>query len=258
MLRAARTLGHDVSVVAIEDEAGPEIDGLAAELGGCQVHWMSLGQLERCIRTFRAAGVSEAVMAGKVEHARVFSNLQPDPMLQALLARLDAKTAEPLLAAVARALGEHGIRLLDSTALLSSFLARAGQLSARRPGDAMRRDFELGARIADGIAALDVGQAVVVKDGTVVAVEAMEGTDATILRAGQVAGPGTRVIKVARPSQDMRFDVPVVGLSTIQAMRSARADGLSIDAGRTLILDGPAFTAAADAAGIVVVARERS
>jgi hypothetical protein len=258
VLRAARALGHDVVVVAITDEAFPAIDALAAELGGCHVHWISLGQLGRCIAAFREAGVSQAVMAGQVKHVKLFSGVMPDFTLLSVLTKLKGKNTDAIISAVAGVLEEHGITLMDSTTLLAGLLARAGQLSARAPGELMRADFECGYRAADGLAGLDVGQTVVVKDRAIVAVEAMEGTDAAIERAGRLAGPGTRVVKVAKPSQDMRFDVPVVGVATIQAMRAAGADGLSIDAGRTLILDGEAFARAADDAGIVVVGRERA
>jgi DUF1009 family protein len=258
VLRAARALGHDVVVVAIKDEAFPGLDALAAELGGCRVHWISLGQLGRCIATLREAGVSQAVMAGQVKHVKLFTDVMPDLTLLSVLTRLKSKNTDALLSALASVLEDKGITLMDSTVLLSSLLAAAGPLSARVPNEAMRADFEFGYRVADGVAGLDVGQTIVVKDRAVVAVEAMEGTDAAIERAGRLAGPGTRVIKVAKPGQDMRFDVPVVGVATIKAMRAAGADGLSIDARRTLVLDGAAFTRAADEADIVVVGREET
>lgn len=258
VLRAARALGHEVVVVAIKDEAFPALDALAAELGGCHVHWISLGQLGRCISTLRDAGVSQAVMAGQVKHVKLFSDVMPDLTLLSVLTRLKGKNTDALISALASVLEDKGITLMDSTALLSSLLARAGQLTALGPSEAMRADFEFGYRAADGVAGLDVGQTVIVKDRAVVAVEAMEGTDAAIERAGRLAGAGTRVIKVAKPAQDMRFDVPVVGVATIQAMRAAGADGLSIDAGKTLILDGDAFVRAANDAGIVVIGRERA
>jgi hypothetical protein len=256
VLRAARALGHEVVVVAIKDEASSGLDALAAELGGCRVHWISLGQLGRCIAAFRDAGVSQAVMAGQVKHVKLFSGVMPDLTLLSVLTRLKAKNTDAIISAVTSVLEDNGIILMDSTVLLSSLLAGAGPLTARGPSEAMRADFEFGYRVADGIAGLDVGQTIVVKDRAVVAVEAMEGTDEVIERGGRLAGPGTRVVKVAKPGQDMRFDVPVVGMATIQAMRAAGADGLSIDARKTLILDGAAFTRAADEAGIIVVGRE--
>ncbi len=257
VLRAARQLGHDVTVIAIRDEASPEIDALAGRLGGAAVTWIDVGQLGACLATFAAAGVTRAVMAGQVKHVRLFGGVTPDPALAAALAGLETQNTDSLIAAVAGVLESKGIMLMDSTALLNDLLARPGLLTRAAPTPAMGADFEFGCAAADAIAALDVGQTIVVKDRAVVAVEAMEGTDAVIVRAGALAGPGTRVVKVAKPRQDMRFDVPVVGVRTIQAMREARADGLSIDAGRTLVLDGEAFVRAADEAGVVVVARVR-
>jgi DUF1009 family protein len=182
----------------------------------------------------------------------------PDLTLLSVLTKLKAKNTDALIAAVAAVLQDHGITLMDSTALLSELVAGPGVLSKAKPSDAMRADFEFGYRIADAIAGVDVGQTVVVKDRAVVAVEGMEGTDAAILRAGSLAGVGTRVVKVATPQQDMRFDVPIVGVATIRTMQTAGADGLSIDAGRTLILDGDDFIKAADEAGVVVVSRSRT
>ncbi len=257
VLRAARQLGHEVAVVAIQGEAEAAIDDLARELGGTRVTWVALGQLGRCISTLEEAGVTEAVMAGQVKHVKLFTDVMPDMTLLGVLTRLRSKNTDALISGIAGALERRGIRLLDSTALLRDLLARPGVLSRAQPTDAMTADFAFGYGVADVIAGADIGQTVVVKDRAVVAVEAMEGTDAAIERAGRLGGPGTRVVKVAKPAQDMRFDVPVVGVATIAQMRAAGADGLSIDAGRTLILDGDAFIRAADAAGIVVVGRER-
>ena len=257
VLRAARQVGHDVVVVAIEGETFKELETLARELGGTAFSWISLGQLGKCVKTLNAAGVQRAVMAGQVKHVKLFGGVLPDLTLLKVLARLKAQNTDALIAAVADVLQDHGITLMDSTALLAELVARPGVLARAVPSDAMTTDFEFGWRMADAIAGLDVGQTVVVKDRAVVAVEAMEGTDAAIARAGALAGPGTRVIKVAKPSQDMRFDVPVVGVATINAMRAAGADALAVDAGKTLILDGDAFVRAADEAGIVVVGRAR-
>jgi DUF1009 family protein len=256
VLRAARQLGHDVVVVAIEGETFPDLEARARELGSA-FSWVSLGHLGQCIQTLTNAGVRRAVMAGQVKHTKVFGGVLPDPVLLKALARLEAKNTDALIAAVADVLQQHGISLMDSTALLAGLLARPGVLTRRSPSQDMQADFEFGSRIADMIAGLDIGQTIVVKDRAVVAVEAMEGTDAVIARAGALAGAGTRVVKVAKPEQDMRFDVPVVGVTTIEAMRAVGADALSIDAGTTLILDGEAFIRAADEAGIVVVGRER-
>ena len=257
VLRAARAIGHEMTVVAIRGEASAEIDALARELGGASVTWIELGQLERCLATFAGTGVTRAVMAGQVKHVKLFGDVRPDPTLAAALSRLGAQNTDALIAAVAGVLESRGIALMDSTTLLSSLLAKPGNLTRARPSAAMRADFEFGHAAADAIAGIDVGQTIVVKDRAVVAVEAMEGTDAAIARGGALAGPGTRVVKVAKPAQDMRFDVPVVGVRTIEAMRQAGCDGLAIDAGRTLVLDGDAFVQAADSAGLVVVARER-
>jgi len=257
VLRAARRLGHEVTVVAIEGEAFPALADLAAELGGATFEWITLGQLGTLIKKLKAAGVSRAVMAGQVKHVKLFGGVLPDLTLLSVLTRLKAKNTDALIAAVADVLAEHGITLMDSTALLADLMARPGVLTERRPSEAMQADFTYGYQVADVVAGLDVGQTIVVKDRAVVAVEAMEGTDAVIARAGGLAGAGVRVVKVAKPSQDMRFDVPVVGVATIVAMQKAGADGLSIDAGRTLIVDGEAFHRAANDAGIVVVVRVR-
>jgi DUF1009 family protein len=255
-LRAARRLGYDVTVVAIRDEASTDLDALGRELA-VSVNWISLGELGKCLSTFAAAGVTRAVMAGQVKHVKLYGGVQPDPVLAAALARLGAQNTDALIAAVAGVLESKGIALMDSTTLLADLVARPGVLTRAEPTPAMRADFEFGYTVADVTAGLDIGQTIVVKDRAVVAVEAMEGTDACVARAGALAGGGTRVVKVAKPKQDMRFDVPVVGVRTVDVMRAAGVDGLSIDAGRTLILDGDAFVRAADEAGLVVVGRER-
>jgi UDP-2,3-diacylglucosamine hydrolase len=258
VLRAARQLGHEIAIIAIQGEAFPALEALAGELGGTTVRWVPLGKLGVCIATLREAGVTQAVMAGQVKHVKLFTDVMPDLTMLSVLGRLRSKNTDALIAAVADVLAQHGISLMDSTALLADLLAKPGVLSTSTPPDDMLADFAFGYRVADAVAGLDVGQTIVVKDRAVVAVEAMEGTDAAILRAGTLAGPGTRVVKVAKPSQDMRFDVPVVGEATIAAMRTSGADGISIDAGRTLLLDGDGFLRAANDAGIVVVGRERS
>jgi len=258
VLRAARQRGHEVTLVAIDGEASPELDELCRELGGATCTRIRLGELGKCIKTLTAAGVSKAVMAGQVKHVKVFGGIIPDLTMLSVLTRLRARNTDALIAAVADELARHGITLMDSTALLADLLARPGVLSRRAPTEAMLADFEFGYRAADTIAGLDIGQTIVVKERAVVAVEAMEGTDAVIARAGSLAGSGTRVVKVAKPKQDMRFDVPVVGRATIAAMRAAGADGLSIDAGRTLVLDGEAFFAAANEADIVIVGRPQA
>jgi DUF1009 family protein len=255
VLRAARQLGHRVTVVAIKGETFPELEKLAAELGDTTVHWIDLGQLGKCIAAFKGASVDRAVMAGQVKHVKLFGGVIPDMTLMKVMFKLTSKNTDALISAVVDVLQESGITLMDSTALLADLLARPGILTAMAPDDGMRADFEFGYTVADKVAGVDIGQTIVVKDRAVVAVEAMEGTDQTIARAGTLAGAGTRIVKVAKPRQDMRFDVPVVGVATIQAMVSAGADALTIDAGKTLVLDGEAFVNAANAAGIVVVGR---
>jgi DUF1009 family protein len=254
-LQGARSLGHDVTVIAVKEEAFPELE-TAARDAGADLHWVSLGHLGKCIKLLKAAGARQALMAGQVKHAKIFSGIVPDLTLLSVLTRLKARNTDALISAVADVLRGEGIELLDSTAFLDPLLARSGALSARRLTAEEAADLEFGYRMADAIAGLDIGQTIVVKDKAVVAVEAMEGTDAVIRRAGEIAGPGTRVVKVAKPKQDMRFDVPVVGVATIESMRAAGATALTIDAGRTLVVDGDRFFAAADAAGIAVVGRK--
>jgi DUF1009 family protein len=256
VLDAARAQGFQVTVVAVKEEAFPELAEAAAREPRADLHWVSLGHLGTCIKLLKSAGVDRAVMAGQVKHAKIFSGIIPDLTLLSVLRRLKAKNTDALIAAVADVLGDHGITLIDSTELLRPLLARAGTLTARPPTDQERADFAFGYRMADAIAALDVGQAIAVKDGAVVAVEAMEGTDEMLRRAGHVAGPGVRLVKVAKPNQDMRFDVPVVGVRTVEVLRDIGATALSVDAGKTLLVDGQAVTDAADAAGIVIVGRE--
>ena len=257
VLDAARRLGHEVTIIAVEEEASPDLNAAAAREPRAEIVWMSLGQLSRCIETLRAAGATRAVMAGQVKHVKLFSGIVPDRLLFSVLLRLRSKNTDALISAVADVMGDHGIELLDSTAFLAPLLARPGQLAGHPLSAEERADLEFGYRMADAVAGLDIGQTIVVKDMAVVAVEAMEGTDAVIERAGRLAGRGTRVVKVAKPGQDMRFDVPVVGLATIEAMRAAGATALSIDAGKTLVFDLPELTAAAGRAGIAVVGRDR-
>ena len=254
-LEAARSLGHDVTVVAIREETDPRMDEAVATGQRAQLHWLSLGQLGRCIAILKDAGVSRALMAGQVRHTKLFTGAVPDPTLLSILRRLNTKNTDALISAVADVLEEHGIELVDSTSFLQPLMAQAGTLTRREPTTEEWADVEVGYRVADTLAQLDIGQTVVVKDRAVVAVEAMEGTDQVIARAASLAGSGTSVIKVAKPNQDMRFDVPVVGLPTITALREAEAGVLSIDAGRTLVLDGDAVFQSADESGIAVVGR---
>jgi DUF1009 family protein len=254
VLDAAHAMGHGVVVIAVKEEADEDLEA-AADRYGADVHRVSLGQLGKAIAILKKAGVTQAVMAGQVKHTKIFSSIVPDLTLFAVLARLKAKNTDALIAAVADVMADRGIELLDSTAFLTPLLAKPGTLSRRAPTPAEHEDLQFGYRMADAIAGLDIGQTVVVKDRAVVAVEAMEGTDAVIGRAGLLAGEGAVVVKVAKPTQDMRFDVPVVGVATIEAMARARAGVLSVDAGKTLVLDGDAVMAAADAAGIVMIGR---
>jgi DUF1009 family protein len=256
-LQGARGLGHDVTVVAIKEEAFPDLEPAARE-ARADFHWVSLGQLGKCIKILKAAGISEAVMAGQVKHVKIFSGIMPDLTLLSVITRLKARNTDALISAVADVMRGEGIELLDSTAFLQPLLAREGTLTSRAPDDQERADLAFGYRMADALAALDIGQTVAVKDKAVVAVEAMEGTDEVIRRAGHLAGPGVRVVKVAKPKQDMRFDVPVIGVATIEGMRTAGATALSIDADRTLVLDGPRVFASANDANIAVIGRPRS
>jgi DUF1009 family protein len=257
VLDAARRLGHDVTIVAVKEEASPALAEVAAREPVAAIHWLSLGQLGRCIAVLKEAGVTRAIMAGQVKHAKIFAGIVPDHVLLSVLMRLRARNTDAIISAVAGVLADHGIELLDSTAFLEPLLAKPGTLTQRAPTPEEAVDFEFGYRMAEAIAGLDIGQTVAVKDRAVVAVEAMEGTDEVIARAGRVAGPGVRIVKVAKPGQDMRFDVPVVGLATIAAMRAAGASALSLDAGKALLLDGDAFLRAADDAGISIVGRTR-
>ena len=257
VLDAARAQGYAVTVVAVKEEAFPDLEAAAAREPRADFHWVSLGQLGACITLLKGAGVGRAVMAGQVKHTRIFSGVLPDLTLLSVLRRLKTRNTDALISAVADVLREHGIELMDSTELLQPLMAGAGVLGGRPPSTEERADLVFGYRMADAIAGLDVGQAVAVRDQAVVAVEAMEGTDEMIRRAGQLAGPGVRIVKVAKPNQDMRFDVPVVGTATIAAMQRAGCTALSVDAGKTLLVDGPAVVDAADDAGIALVGRIR-
>jgi DUF1009 family protein len=253
VLDAARGAGHDVTVVALKEETYPELAD-AASRHAAPLHWISIGQLGACIRHLREAGVTQAVMAGQVKHTKLF-DVRPDLLLGKVLMRLAVRNTDSIISGVADVLRDEGIELLDSTAFLQPLMARAGTLTRRGPTVDEQRDLEVGYRVADAIAGLDVGQAIAVKAGAVVAVEAMEGTDAMIARAGELAGAGVTVVKVAKPNQDMRFDVPVAGVSTVEALQRAGATLLSVDAEKTLMIDGNAVIEAANAAGICLVGR---
>lgn len=266
VLDAARAQGFDVVVAAIKEETSAEIESR----GAASVHWLSLGELSKLIDTFKAAGVTRAVMAGQVKHKQIFSAIKPDWRLAKLLLALGTRNTDSLLGAVAKVLADEGIVLENSTALLEALLAKAGVLTKRAPSKQERKNIEYGRTVARRLAEYDVGQTVVIAEAACVAVEAMEGTDATIERAGllmqslkleseleskgraSTLSRALTVVKVAKPGQDMRFDVPVIGVKTIETMARAGASCLGVDAGRCLLLDGEAIIRAAEGAGIAV------
>ena len=260
LLEAARAHGLHVVVAAIKEETDAEMDARAASDPNITVHWLSLGELSKLIDTFRAEGVRQAVMAGQVKHKQIFSSIRPDWRLAKLLLNLRTRNTDMLLGAIAKVLGDEGIELISSTAYLEPLLAKPGVLTARAPSEAEQQDIAYGLKVARAIAGYDLGQTVVIAAQACVAVEAMEGTDATIARAGELLrslGEGgstlsraMTVVKVAKPKQDMRFDVPVIGVATIEAMRTAGATCLSVEAGRTLLFDLGAMVRLADEAGI--------
>jgi DUF1009 family protein len=254
VLDAARSLGHTITIIGIKEEASKDLEAAAAGPPKADLHWVSIGHLGTFLKILKDAGIKTAVMAGQVKHVKIFGFV-PDLTAMALMARLSSRNTDSLIGAVADLMREHGVELINSAKFLEPMLARPGQLSERTPTADERKDLEFGYRMADVVAGLDIGQTIAVKHQAVVAVEAMEGTDETIARAGHLAGDGVTIVKVAKPKQDMRFDVPIVGLATIQAMRIAGARVLSIDAGKTLIFDREAFFASANEAGIAVVAR---
>ena len=295
LLDAARAQGLAVVVAAIREETDPEIDRRAAADEHISIEWLSLGELSRLIEVFRKEGVQKAVMAGQVKHKEIFSSVRPDWRLAKLLLNLRSRNTDMLLGAVAKVLGDEGIELIGSTAFLEPLLAQEGVLTARAPNDEERKNIEYGLGVARAVAGFDIGQTVVVAAQACVAVEAMEGTDAAIERAAQLMrsleddastlhpsdkdpSPGTptlhpsdkdpspgastlerrlTVVKVAKPQQDMRFDVPVIGPATVETMIRAGASCLSVEAGRTLLFDREALLKRADEAGIAIVATGR-
>lgn len=220
-------------VAAIKEEAFPEIAQAAKT-----VHWLGLGQLGKLIKIFHQAGITRAIMAGQVKHKQIFSSIVPDLKLLKLLTSLTSRNTDSLIGAVARVLDEEGIQLLDSTLFLKPLLPEPGVLTRRPPSEEEEKDILYGRQIAQEIARLDLGQTIVVREQACIAVEAMEGTDAVIRRAAELAGqrPIT-VVKVSKPNQDMRFDVPVIGLPTIQLMAEVNATAMAIDAHKTLVMD---------------------
>ena len=249
VLEAARSRGIEMVVAAIREEASPELESRAARL-----HWLGLGELSRLIRVFKEEGVSRALMAGQVKHTQIFSSIRPDWKLLQLLMSLKEKNTDALIGGVAKVLLAEGIVLEDSTLFLEPLLAEEGVLTGRGPTPEEQRNLEYGRRVAQELARWDIGQTVVVADGACVAVEAMEGTDAVIRRAAELAGgKPLSVVKVAKPNQDMRFDVPVVGLPTIAVMEECGATALSVAAGKTLLFDREQMIARADEAGVTIV-----
>jgi DUF1009 family protein len=264
LLDAARAEGLTVVVAAIKEETDHEIDSRATADPAIRVHWQSLGELSRLIDTFRAEGVTRVVMAGQVKHTQIFSSIRPDWRLAKLLLNLRTRNTDMLLGAVAKVLADEGIELISSTQYLEPLLAKPGVLTARTPSEDEQKDITYGRTVARGVAGYDLGQTVAIAAQACVAVEAMEGTDATIERAGELMrrhedaastlSRSLTIVKVAKPAQDMRFDVPVIGLATIEAMVRAGATCLAIEANRTLLFDAAAIVAAANRAGIVIVA----
>jgi UDP-2,3-diacylglucosamine hydrolase len=266
LLDAARAQGAEVIVAAIKEETDPEMDTRAKTDAGIRVHWLSLGELSRLIDTFHKEGVTQAVMAGQVKHKQIFSSIRPDWRLAKLLLSLRTKNTDMLLGAVAKVLGDEGIELISSTSFLEPLLAKPGVLTARAPSEQEQRDIAYGLDVARAISGYDIGQTVVVASQACVAIEAMEGTDAAIERAGALMQTlddeastldrSLTVVKVAKPKQDMRFDVPVIGVRTIEAMQKAHATCLAIEAQRTLVFDYDNVMTTANAAGIAIVAQE--
>jgi len=260
VLDAARAQGFDVVVAAIKEETFPEIESH----GAAAVYWLSLGELSKLIDTFKREGVRRAIMAGQVKHKQIFSNIKPDWRLAKLLLSLPTRNTDALLGALAKVLADESIILENSTSFLEPLLARPGVLTQRAPTEQEKKNIGYGRAVARHLAQYDIGQTVVVAESACVAVEAMEGTDATIERAGQIMAslggtPSTlsralTVVKIAKPGQDMRFDVPVIGVKTIEIMRNAGASCLALDAGKCLLLDGNGIIEAASSAQICLVA----
>jgi DUF1009 family protein len=266
VLEEALRQGIEVVVAAISEEASPEIGQIVeASEGVASVHWLGVGQLGKLIKIFKNSGVDRAVMAGQVKHVQIFAAggrtpagrlaALPDLRMLRLLASLEHRNTASLINGIIQVLQKEGVEFMDSTLLLGSLVPKQGVLTQRSPNRAEKRDLAYGRRVATELTRLDLGQTVVVKDGAVVAVEAMEGTDETIRRAAQlVSGQPLRVVKASRPSQDMRFDVPVIGLRTLKTIEECNVSAISIDSGKTLIMDRPNFVRGADRLGIAVVA----
>jgi DUF1009 family protein len=252
VLEGARSQGIEMAVIALREEASPELECVAKHL-----HWVGLGELGKALDLLHREGVNKAVMAGQVRHNKIFSSIRPDGRLTKLLFSLPAKSTNSLIGAVAKVLESEGIELVDSTAFLRPLVPAAGVLTRRAPDVREAADIAYGQRIARRIAGLDLGQTVVVRDRACVAIEAMEGTDETIERAARITGGAPLVVvKVSKPQQDMRFDVPVVGLPTVEVMKRSNATALAVDAHRVLLFDRERLVGAADAGGIAIQAFE--
>lgn len=248
VLEEARKLGHEVVVIAIEQEAPPEVESLAA-----RCHWISIGQLGKLIDLLKQESVAEVVMAGQVKHTQLFSDIKPDWKLAKLLFSLERRNTDALIGGIAGVLAKEGIRLADSTALLKPLLAAEGPMTRRKPSPEEQRDIDYGRRIANALSGFDIGQSVAISEGACVAVEAMEGTDAMLRRAaGLVNGRALRLVKASRRREHLLFDVPVAGPGTIETMLATHTTVLAVDAGRTLMLDREQMLARADAAGLAV------
>ena len=252
VLEAARSQGIDMVVAAIKEETFPEIEQHATT-----VHWMSLGQLGKLIKTFKSEGVNRAIMAGQVKHKQIFSSIVPDLKMIQLLASLATKNTDSLIGGVAKLLENEGIQLMDSTSFLRPLLPEPGVLTRRKPSESEKADLDYGYRIARELGRLDLGQSVVVSDGACIALEAMEGTDAVMERAASLAGGRMlRVVKLAKPNQDLRFDVPVIGLATVRRMALLKVSALAIEARKTLMIDREDLIREADEAEITIMAVE--
>ena len=249
VLESARRLGHDFTIIAIQEEAGPEIESMAP-----RCHWISLGQLSKLIEILKEEDITEVVMCGQVKHARIFSSIVPDWRLAKLLLSLPARNPDGLIGGIIRVLEDEGIHLRDSTALLKPLLADEGAMTRRKPDKDEMADIQYGRRVAEALAALDVGQSVAICERACVALEAMEGTDSMLRRAaGLVQGRRLTLVKTARRREHLLFDVPVVGLDTIPVMRETGTTALAVDAGRTLMLDKDKMLEAAGEAEIAIV-----
>ena len=252
VLEAARSQGIEMVVAAVKEETFPEIEQHAKT-----VHWMALGQLGKLIKTFKAEGITQAIMAGQVKHKQIFSSGIPDFKMMQLLASLATKNTDSLIGAVARVLEQEGIHLMESTTFLRPLLPEPGVLTARAPSDEEKRDLDYGYTIARELGRLDLGQSVAVSDVACVALEAMEGTDAVMERAASlVNGRSLRIVKLAKPKQDLRFDVPTIGLRTVETMERCRVSAMAIEARKTLMIDRDELLREANAAGIAIVAVE--